>query len=198
MLLSLKSFGKKRVSKMQVYPPAEDSWLLKEAILKEKLNGKKCLDMGTGSGIQSRAMVEAGAEIVTAVDINPDAIIKASKNNENIKDKITFFNGDLFSFIHDNPSEKFDLIAFNPPYVPSDKIKWKDLDGGKDGREIIDIFINEVCEYLAPGGILLLLVSSHNNEKEIVKALDKKGFVSQIILEKKLFFEKLYVIRSMR
>jgi len=181
---------------MEVYPVAEDSWLLKEAILKENLKGKKCLDMGTGSGIQSRAMVKAGAEIVTAVDINPDAIMKARKNNEKIKDKITFFEGDLFSFIHNNPSEKFDLIAFNPPYVPSEGIKWKDTDGGEGGREIINIFISEVVNFMALGGILLLLVSSHNKELEILDMLNKKGFVSQIILEKKLFFEKLYVIRS--
>jgi release factor glutamine methyltransferase len=195
MLLNLKNCGKKQVNNMQVYPPAEDSWLLKEAILKENLKGKKCLDMGTGSGIQSRAMVTAGAEIVTAVDINPTAIKQAMKNNSKLKDKITFFNGDLFSFMHNNPDEKFDLIAFNPPYVPSDNIKWKDTDGGERGREIIDIFINEVREFLAPGGVLLLLVSSHNNEGEVVSVLSKKGFVSQIILEKKLFFEKLFILR---
>ena len=183
---------------MEVYPPAEDSWLLKEAILKEKLNGKGCLDMGTGSGIQSKAMLEAGAKKVAAVDINPAAIVQAKKNNGKLADKITFFEGDLFKFIHNNPAEKFDLIAFNPPYVPSDDIKWKDTDGGKNGREIIDIFISEFDKYLVKGGVLLLLVSSLNNEKEIVEALDKKGFVSQIILEKKLFFEKLFVIRSVR
>ena len=183
---------------MHVYSPSEDSWLLESAILKEKLNGLNCLDMGTGSGVQSKAMIEAGAEKVTAVDINPDAIREAKKNNSKLIDKITFFEGNLFSFIHNNPSELFDLIAFNPPYVPSDDIKWKDTDGGKNGREIIDIFISEFDKYLVKGGVLLLLVSSLNNEKEIVEALDKKGFVSQIILEKKLFFEKLFVIRSVR
>jgi len=183
---------------MEVYPPAEDSWLLEEAIKKENLKGKNCLDMGTGSGIQSKAMLEAGAEKVTAVDINPDAIMQAKKNNSKLIDKITFFEGDLFKFIHNNPLEKFDLIAFNPPYVPSDDIRWKDTDGGEKGREIIDIFTREFDKYLAKGGVLLLLISSLNNEKEVLEALDKKGFVSNIILEKKLFFEKLLIIRSVK
>ena len=183
---------------MEVYSPAEDSWLLREAILAENLKGKNCLDMGTGSGIQSRAMLTAGAKNVVAVDINSDAIREAKKNNSKLSDKITFFEGDLFEFIHNNPSEKFDLIAFNPPYVPSKDIRWKDTDGGENGREIIDIFISEFDKYLAPKGILLLLVSSLNKEKEVLEALGKKGFVSQIILEKKLFFEKLYIIRSVK
>jgi len=183
---------------MEVYSPAEDSWLLKEAILKEDLKGKNCLDMGTGNGIQSRAMMKAGAKKVTAVDINPDAIKKAMEDNSKLKEKITFFEGDLFQFIHNNPAERFDFIAFNPPYVPSVGIKWKDLDGGERGREVIDIFLEEFEKVLEDKGVLLLLVSSHNNEKEVVDVLNKKGFVSQIILEKKLFFEKLFVIRSER
>ena len=189
---------------MEVYAPAEDSWLLEEAILKENLRGKNCLDMGTGSGIQSKAMLKAEAKKVTAVDINPDAIIQAKKNNSDIcqdnelMNKITFFEGDLFEFVRKNPAEKFDFIAFIPPYVPSEDIRWKDTDGGKNGREVIDIFIEEFDKYLSSSGVLLLIVSSLNNEKEVIEALNKKGFVSQIILEKKLFFEKLLVIRSVR
>ena len=197
MWQNLKKFGKKRVNKMEVYKAAEDSWLLKEAILAEDLKGKNCLDMGTGSGIQAMAMLEGGAKNVTAVDINPNAIKASKKKNSNV-DNITFFEGDLFKFLHNNPAEKFDLIAFNPPYVPSEEIKWKDTDGGERGREVIDVFLEEFERALAKKGVLLLLVLSHNNEKEIMGVLNKKGFVSQIILEKKLFFEKLFVIRSER
>ena len=197
MWQNLKKFGKKRVNKMEEYKAAEDSWLLKEAILAEDLKGKNCLDMGTGSGIQAMAMLEGGAKNVTAVDINPNAIKASKKKNSNV-DNITFFEGDLFKFLHNNPAEKFDLIAFNPPYVPSEEIKWKDTDGGERGREVIDVFLEEFERALAKKGVLLLLVSSHNNEKEIMGVLNKKGFVSQIILEKKLFFEKLFVIRSER
>ncbi|MFA6269116.1 MAG: 50S ribosomal protein L11 methyltransferase, partial [archaeon] len=55
----------------EVYSPSEDSWLLEECILKENLVGKKCLDLGTGLGIQSIAMLKSGASAVLAVNINP-------------------------------------------------------------------------------------------------------------------------------
>jgi len=177
---------------MEIYSPAEDSWLLEEAILKENLKGKNCLDMGTGSGIQSRAMMKAGAKKVTAVDINPEALERLK--TQFVGQNFEAIRSDLFN----NVKGKFDFIAFNPPYVPSEGIKWKDTDGGKKGRAVIDVFIKEFPKVLVGGGVLLLLVSSHNNEKEIIELLNKKGFVSQIILEKKLFFEKLFVIRSER
>jgi release factor glutamine methyltransferase len=182
---------------MEVYKPQEDSFLLEKAILKEDLSGKGCLDLGTGSGIQSKAMAKAGAEKVTAVDINPESIKLATANTKNIKN-ITFFEGDLFNFIRKDSSERFDFIAFNPPYVPSDEIKWKDLDGGKKGREIIDIFLNEFYDYLAPKGTLLLLVSSLNNEKEIIEILERKKMGVSITTRKKLFFEELFVLKAVK
>ena len=182
---------------MEVYVPQEDSFLLEKAILKEDLKEKNCLDLGTGNGIQTKAMFKSGAKKVTAVDINPDAIKKARENNKQEKE-ITFFEGDLFRFIHNNPSERFDFVAFNPPYVPSDEIKWKDLDGGKKGREIIDVFLSEFEKILGPKGIVLLLVSSLNKPEEIISLLSKKSFKAKIIEKQKLFFEELLVLKITR
>jgi release factor glutamine methyltransferase len=183
---------------MEVYKPQEDSFLLQDAILTENLSGKNCLDLGTGGGIQTRAMAKAGAKKITAVDLNPDAIKTAMENNKDIADKITFFEGDLFNFVRKDSTERFDFIAFNPPYLPSEKIKWRDLDGGKKGREIIDIFLEEFYEYLAPKGILFLLVSSFNDEKDVIKILEKKGMNVAIVARKKLFFEELFVLSAVK
>ena len=183
---------------MEVYEPQEDSFLLQDAILVENLRGRNCLDLGTGGGIQTKAMAKAGAKKVTAVDLNPDAIKTAMENNKDIADKITFFQGDLFDFVRKDSTERFDFIAFNPPYVPSDKIKWKDLDGGKKGREIIDIFLAEFYEYLAKKGILFLLVSSLNDEKEVTSILEAKGMKVEIVAQKKIFFEELFVLKAVK
>ncbi|MFA5126265.1 MAG: HemK2/MTQ2 family protein methyltransferase [archaeon] len=193
---------KQKISK-EVYSPAEDSWLLEECILKENLKGKKCLDLGTGSGIQSIAMLKAGAEKVLAVDINSFALKEARKNiggfiKENKKSKTQFVGhilgvqkSDLFSSI----KLKFDFIAFNPPYVPSDEVKWVDLDGGENGRVVIDRFLPQVKTYLNKNAFALLLVSSLNKPNEIKKALEKLSFSVKVVGRKKLFFEELLVLR---
>jgi len=180
----------------EVYNPSDDSWLLEDEILKLDLNGKRCLDMGSGSGIQSLAMLKSGAESVTAADINPDALRKTKERTQKLGQKsirTRFVESDLFSAL---THEDFDFIVFNPPYVPSDERKWVDLDGGKKGREVIDIFILQVKDHLVKGGLLYLLVSSHNNESEVLSILKSEGFSAHIIAKKDLFFEKLFVISA--
>ena len=56
----------------EVYPPSEDTELLLKAILAEPLRGARVCEVGPGSGVVSRAMMDAGATVV-AVDINPAA-----------------------------------------------------------------------------------------------------------------------------
>ncbi|MEK6958859.1 MAG: HemK2/MTQ2 family protein methyltransferase [archaeon] len=180
----------------EVYKPSDDSWLLEEEINKLNLKGKRCLDMGCGSGVQTLAMLKADADSVTSVDINPDALRftrqKTLKLGHN-EIKTRFVKSNLFSKLE---HEDFDFIAFNPPYVPSDEKKWVDLDGGKNGREVIDLFIDQVKPHMNKGGLLYLLVSSHNNEKEVLSLLKSVGFKSHIIAKKDLFFEKLFVISA--
>lgn len=181
-----------------VYSPAEDSWLLEECILKERLSSKRCLDIGTGSGIQSAALFRAGAGEVVAVDINPAALVAAKNCVEKYqsvsgagKSKFSAVESDLFEKI----SGLFDLIIFNPPYVPSDGIKWKDLDGGEKGRAVIDRFLKDFPKHLSNNGAVLLLLSSLNLPDEIISGLKRKGFKAEIAGRKKLFFEELLVLR---
>lgn len=198
---------------MDVYSPSEDSFLLVECIIKEDLVGKDCLDMGCGGGIESEAMLLNGAKSVLAVDVNPDAITETKKR---IKTQLpglskslvcgscksSALHGHFFklfkakkSNLFSNVTNKFNFISFNPPYVPSNSIKWVDLDGGKDGREIIDVFISQVKGHLKKNGVLLLLVSSLNKPFEVISFLKKRGFSVKIVGKKKLFFEELLVLR---
>jgi release factor glutamine methyltransferase len=176
---------------MQVYSPQEDSHLLEDAILKFDLTNKACLDLGTGSGIQASAMSKAGSTNIVCVDINYKALLASQQKNKACVG-VKFIESDLFSRVKDS----FDFIAFNPPYVPSDEIKWKDLDGGEHGRDTIDKFLEQVPDHIIIGGNLLLLVSSLNDESDIIKILESKGFIAKIISEKKLFFEVLYIINA--
>ena len=59
---------------MDIYEPAEDSYLLQKYV-KELAIGR-VLDMGTGSGIQAiTALKNLQVRLVLAVDINPEAAL---------------------------------------------------------------------------------------------------------------------------
>jgi len=169
-----------------IYEPAEDSFLLKKEV-KKYAKGKKFLDMGAGPGIQSRAAIKSKAKSVLAADISPESI-KLLKSI-----KILSIKSNLFS----NIKGKFDLIAFNPPYLPEDKREDKEsrliTTGGKKGDEIILKFLKEARNHLTKEGFILLLISSLTPKLRILSLLKKQQMNKQILSKKKIFMEELQV-----
>ncbi len=169
-----------------IYSPREDSYLLQVQVAKYTKN-KSFLDMGAGSGIQSETAINAGAKSVIAADINLKSI-------NFIKSKaLDAIHSDLFS----NIEGRFDLIAFNPPYLPQDKEEDKESQqvttGGKRGDELIIRFLKQAKQYLNKDGKILLLISSLTPIKKILALIKKLKMNKKKLSEKKLFMEKLEV-----
>ncbi|MFO7872270.1 MAG: HemK2/MTQ2 family protein methyltransferase [Candidatus Undinarchaeales archaeon] len=159
-----------------VYPPREDTFLLAENIEAEK--GEKVLEIGAGCGMLSILCSKKGADVVS-VDINPKAVECSRKNAERYDLDIEFKKSNLFEKI----DEKFDLIIFNPPYLPG-KREFKEDESLVDSGEIKK-FLKEYKNYLKPEGRALLITSSLTEEK----------VEGEIIAEKKLDFEKLFLYK---
>jgi release factor glutamine methyltransferase len=144
--------------------------------------------MGSGSGIQSFIAQESGAKSILAADIDSESI-KFLKSK-----KIKAIKSNLFS----NIKGKFELIAFNPPYLPLDSKEDKEskriTTGGKEGDEISLDFLKQAKNHLTNEGIILLLLSSLTPFKRISFMLKKEGFSFKKISEKKIFFENLFVL----
>jgi release factor glutamine methyltransferase len=181
----------------QVYPPAEDSFLLARNL--EVPRGARVLDMGTGCGIQG-IVASSRADEVLAVDINPHAVSCARGNCKiNGVSNMEVVEGDLFHGI----AGSFDLITFNPPYLPPNPEDPPDLlqrawDGGEGGREVTDRFISGLGHHLAEGGRVLLVQSSLNDPERTVSSLEAQGLETRIIAEERFFFERLYLLEASR
>jgi release factor glutamine methyltransferase len=178
------------------YAPSDDSWLLAHAIEDEDVRGKKCVDMGCGSGIQTAALLLGGAQSVRSIDLNPSAITVTKKMID------TYFPhaqtectlGNLFEGV----KGKFDVIVFNPPYVPSEELKWMEVDGGEEGREVIDRFLSQFPKHLGEKGVCLLLVSSLNGIEDIQTRLRTRHFQTRVVASLKLSFEALHILKIER
>jgi len=80
---------------------------------------KKIIDIGTGSGCIPIAIKKTFPEtIVTAIDIDENAITVAKENASMIQTEINFFQMNFLDPANWNLFEKFDVIISNPPYIP--------------------------------------------------------------------------------
>lgn len=172
-----------------IYSPAEDSFLLASVLKKEipKISEKnpnlKILEIGSGSGIQIKNLLDLGVkkENIVCCDINPEAVEKCNQLD------VKCIQSNLFK----NLQEKYDIIIFNPPYLPEDKNEPEDSQiattGGKKGSELINKFLKKAKEHLNERGIIFLLTSS------LTKGINFEEYEINLVVSKKLFFEELYV-----
>jgi release factor glutamine methyltransferase len=183
-----------------VYEPAEDTFLLAEQMTVE--DDDVVLDVGTGCGILAVLAAEKAKRVV-AVDINPYAIkcgIKNARMN-GVERKIEFRLGDLFQPI--KPNEKFNLILFNAPYLPSEpgeERSWigKAWAGGPDGRKIIDRLVAGVFSFLADRGRIQLVQSSISHVNRTLDAFGELGLKVMVAAQVKVSYETIVLIEARR
>lgn len=101
------------------------------------------LDMGCGDGVIAHALKDFD---VTGVDIQPQEL------------EVPFIQSDLF----ENVTGKFDVIVCTLPNQPTEEVQGHDpvlVDGGEVGFEILARFIDQVGDYLYPGGEVIMAIS---------------------------------------
>jgi HemK-related putative methylase len=177
-----------------IYQPLEDSFLLEKEV-KRHARGN-VLDIGTGSAIQAVAAAKKrNVKKVIALDVQKDVIEFCKKEIKN--KKINFFQSNLFDYLKKSRefrNRKFDTIIFNPPYLPAEpKLRDLTVEGGKKGFELVGAFLKEAKDFLKDGGIILLLISSLTNKPKVEEMLTKGLYEFDIIAEKHIFFEDLFV-----
>jgi release factor glutamine methyltransferase len=185
----------------QVYQPEADTYLLLEVALKEIRPGDRVLEVGTGSGYiaagimgivkKSKLGCKDSSGFVVGTDINPHATRCAHKNGFEV------IRTDLL----DGLRGPFDLIIFNPPYLPTKPDErmedWLEyaLDGGPDGRAVISRFANEVGRVLSPGGRVLLLISSLTGEEAVIEIFTKLLYRVDIVTKRRVYDEDLLILK---
>lgn len=178
--------------------PRQDTETLVEEVIKlaskPRINNKnakfvpelqaKFLDLCTGSGAIAVSLAKYIENCeVTATDISPQAIeiAKTNAKNNQVENKITFIESDLFKSIAE---EKYDIIVSNPPYIKQEVLKTLDkevqkeprlaLDGGKDGLDFYRKIIKEAYKYLKYEGYLCLEIG-YDQKEDVIQLIKKEG-----------------------
>lgn len=145
--------------------PRPETELLVDLALARLPEGRpaRVLDVGTGSGIIAVTIAHFRPLVaVTAADVSAQALAVAQRNGERHGGTLRFVESDWFSAM---PSERFDLIVSNPPYIAAGDPHLAEgdlrfepviaLTDGNDGLQHIRHIIATAPAHLLPGGALL-------------------------------------------
>jgi release factor glutamine methyltransferase len=162
--------------------PRPETELLVEVALAALPEGGAALDLCTGSGCVGVTLsLERPSARVVATDASPEALALARDNAERLGARVELLQGDLFAAV---PAElRFDVVAANPPYVPSGELPGLArevarepalaLDGGADGLAVARRIAAEAPRFLKPGGALV--IEMHESHAEALPRLCREA-----------------------
>ena len=195
-IINKRDFWKKEFKlNEETLDPRPDSETLIESVLehyKDKLQGLKILDLGSGSGCLGLSLLdEYHNSKVSFLDISEKSleIVKINSSNFGFSDRSKFVHLDWrdrdwdLNLLKIENETKFDIIISNPPYIPEGEIKklqkevreydpFIALNGGKDGLNAYKLIIPKLRNILKKNGKIFF---------EIGKGQEK--FISSIGME---------------
>lgn len=166
--------------------PRPETELLVEISLELIPPGQPCqiLDLGTGSGIIAITLAaERPQGHVMATDLSPTALLIATENAKRHQvSNVSFIQSDWFAKI---PSNQFDLIVSNPPYIAENDVHLSEGDlryepvtaliAGEDGLHDIKHIAINAREQLKKNAYLAL-EHGYNQKHEVQAIFRDCGF----------------------
>ena len=170
----------------ETYLSSDDSALLRKALM--RYSGGSCLEMGTGNG-GGLIELSKGFELTIGTDLG------VPSDSAWRRDSVDLVLADSASCFRDG---SFDLVAFNPPYLPSDQPADRAVDGGKEGEEVTMHFLAEAMRVSRPEGRIVILLSNENPLAPVEEVCQRNGFSIRPLETKHLFYETLSVYEIFR
>ncbi len=144
---------------------------------------------------------------IYASDVLSEAIEIARQNaiKNNLQNDIEFIQSNLFDEFSPLLRNKFEIILFNPPYLPYEPyIKEKNKkkidyswEGGKKGIETFEKFLNQLKDFIRESGsVFIYFTFSSNSPLELLYSkIEARGFQIKIIKKVHIFFEDIILHR---
>jgi release factor glutamine methyltransferase len=166
------------------YIASDDSALLR-SVLRGK-SGARCLEIGAGNGGNLIELVKS-FEVVVGTDLVEPSMRDWSRAGAQyvLADRAGCLVG-----------EAFDLVLFNPPYLPSDGIEDVAVDEG-DGRVPLD-FLREALRAVKDDGKVLFLLRDGEPLGVFQDECKRRGFTLVKVAGAHLFYENLSVYEAGR
>jgi release factor glutamine methyltransferase len=159
------------------YLASDDSDLLRKSL--EGRPGERCLEIGAGNGGNLARLAERFS-LVVGTDLVRPSMVDWKEAGAN------FVLADGGSCLLEGV---FDLVAFNPPYIPG-PIEDRAVDGGPS-LEVPKRFLRDALKAVKKGGDIVFVLNEEAKLEEFRQIALEGGFRLRPIGSRKLFFEEL-------
>lgn len=164
----------------------------------EKVEARRLLEIGCGSGLVSLALARRNMEVV-AVDISMEACRNTLVNfkGNRLQGVVHVINGDLATAFRENL--EFDVVMSNPPYLPVEPSSKEDSSwaAGRDASFTVRL-LESILPLLSCRGAMFLVQSSLSDIDGLKKILGEKGLLVEEASCRSFFFEKIILLKISR
>jgi release factor glutamine methyltransferase len=157
--------------------------------------GDRVLELGTGAGLIAILAARRGHAVVATDVVNACCeLARANALLNGVGDRMQVRCGDLFAPM---AGDAFDLIAVNPPQMPTPpEREWDDPicqadSGGPDGWAILDRIIREAPGYLKPWGRLVFTLYDFLGIQRALDNLRTAGLEPRVLARETQRFPRL-------
>jgi len=163
----------------ELYSAAEDTFLLARGVEGIIECPGLVAEIGCGGGLVTEVMAELGCEVVST-DVSAEAAretwLRAKRRG--LDARVHVICCDRLEAVR--AGEVFDLVAFNPPYLPDEE---GDLSysGGPTGVEVPLAFAGSAYERLKRGRLMVFVLSSLSEWRRALRALASKGCAPSVL-----------------
>ena len=166
-----------------VFVPTVGSLLVWEYLLRHQIGaGKRCLDVGCGSGLLATQLALNGAEHVHAIDIQREAVANTLANafRNGVAERVTGAEVDLYMF---EPSERYDVVVASLYQMPVDP--FEQFTGHRPldywGRNLVDHLLGLLPRLLEQDGRAYVMQLSILSQLQTAELLEGLGLTSRVL-----------------